>query len=469
VSVSVRCDDPYLVLADAQSPLGNIAPGGSATNAADPFDLTVLPGCPPGRAVAFRFILEADGGLHMEETRTLNVGQPPVIYGQTFEAASDWIQDPSHNATTGAFVRVDPVATSYQPGDDTTPAPGVNAWITAQNPGGADGTDDVDAGTAATRSPVLNLSGVSHAQLDLMYFHGQRDAGDDAGDGFRIDVSNDNGGSWVNLVQVGDVNYTAIWRNFRTNLEDLLPLTSQMLLRVQAADPGGSGGTGDIVEAGLDDVYLYDLGTGNEPPSAPVRLLPADGAINQPPTPTLVVANAVDPEGQPLTYGFRVYSDALLTQLEASVDGVAQGGGGQTSWMVTTSLANGTHYWRAYADDGIVRGLYSDAGWFSVTGGASAPLPGAALATALTAGPNPAHGAVSLRYFSPAAIYARIQIFDAAGRTIRRLEGPRWSEGWQEVAWDGRDEDGRAVPAGTYLVRVVMPEETRTVKVVQMR
>lgn len=467
--VSVFCNDPYVTFTDAQSSLGDIAPGATASNSSDPFDLVVAAGCPAGRAVTFTVRLEASGGLRVDETRSFTIGQLPTFYVDTFETAgSEWFTDPSHNAGTGAFVRVDPVGTPFQPEDDTTPAPGVNAWITGQNAGGAEGVDDVDSGTSATRSSVINLAAAAHAQLNMNYFFAQRDPGDDATDGFRIDVSNDNGGSWVNLVQIGDVNYQGIWRNLQVNLESVLPLTAQMLLRVQVADPGGASGTGDLIEGGIDDVYIYDTGSGNQAPSAPVVVSPADGAGAQPSNPTLTVTNAVDPEGQPLTYSFRVYSDALLTQVVASVDGVAAGAG-TTSWTVTPALANGTCYWRAYAADASLFGSYCPPASFTVTGGTSDVAAGIGAEVRLTAGPNPANGAVRLRYNAPAAPYAKLDIYDSAGRVVQSLEGPRWSEGWQEVGWDGRDRDGHAVAAGVYHVRLVLPTETRTVRVVQIR
>ncbi len=467
--VSIFSNDPYVTISDGQSDLGNIAAGGSADNSSDPFDVVVASGCPAGRAVTFTVRLEASGGLRVDETRSFTVGQLPTLYANTFETAgSEWNTDPTHTATLGAFVRVNPVGTSFQPEDDTTADPGVYAWITAQNPGGADGTDDVDSGISATRSPVIDLSGAVHARLDLNYFHGQRDPGDDATDGFRIDISNDNGGSWVNLVQIGDVNYSAIWRDLQVDLEEVLPLTAQMLLRVQAADPGGSSGTGDIVEGGIDDVFIYDVGSENQAPSAPVVLSPPDGAGEQPAGPALVVTNATDPEGLPLTYSFRVYSDALLTQVVASVDGVPEGAG-TTSWTVTPDLGNATYYWRAYAADASLWSLYSPPASFTVTGGSSSVESSGLSAAGFTAGPNPAAGPVRLRYHAPAAPYARLEVYDPTGRAVRVLEGPRWSEGWQEVAWDGRDREGRPVAAGVYHVRLVMPTESRTVRVVQVK
>jgi hypothetical protein len=185
-----------------------------------------------------------------------------LIYGTDFESSSDWTQDPSHTASTGAFVRIDPNGTDYQPEDDATPAPGVYGWITAQN--SAVGTDDVDEGVAATCSPVIDLSAYGSAHLSMKYFHGQRDVGDDpSGDFYRIDVSNDGGASYpANLVSIGDVSSAATWRSLEMNLDDVIALTDEMRLRVQAADGTADG---DIVEGGVDDIVV--LGIPEVPPA----------------------------------------------------------------------------------------------------------------------------------------------------------------------------------------------------------
>ncbi len=183
-----------------------------------------------------------------------------VIYSQDFEAASDWTTDPSHNAATGAFVRVNPIGTGFQPEDDATAPPGVNAWITGQNSGGV-GTDDVDGGIAATRSPIFDATGLNNVKVTLKYFHGQRDAGDDpAGDFFRIQVSNDGGATYpVNLVSIGDVPSPGTWMSLSVDLAPMITITNQMRLRVQASDGNPEG---DIVEAGIDDIAI----TGCPPP-----------------------------------------------------------------------------------------------------------------------------------------------------------------------------------------------------------
>ena len=187
---------------------------------------------------------------------TAPVGDLVVVYFNDFEDSSDWIQDPSHTATTGAFERIDPNATSCQPEDDATPDPGIHGWITAQNING--GTDDVDQGIAATRSPVLDLSAGSTVYLSMMYFHGQRDEGDDPdGDYFRIDVSSDGGATFpVNLVHIGDVTTYPLWRSLEVELGELIDLTDQMVIRVQASEGPLRG---DWVEGGIDDVVISYL------------------------------------------------------------------------------------------------------------------------------------------------------------------------------------------------------------------
>ncbi len=72
------------------------------------------------------------------------------------------------------------------------------------------------------------------------------------------------------------------------------------------------------------------------------------------------------------------------------------------------------------------------------------------------AGPNPSDGRTSLRFSTPAQADVQLVIYDIRGRLVRSLaEGPR-GIGLHIVEWDGRDRDGRSVPAGTYfgLLRV---------------
>ena len=112
--------------------------------------------------------------------------------------AGGWTQG-ADTCTTGSFIVGTPDATAWQVGSGN---PG-QAFFTANNGGGI-GTDDVDGGTCEALSPVVDCGGQEAAEVTLDYYHGQRDAGDDASDGFTIEVLND-GVVVDTVVSIGDV------------------------------------------------------------------------------------------------------------------------------------------------------------------------------------------------------------------------------------------------------------------------
>lgn len=80
-------------------------------------------------------------------------------------------------------------------------------------------------------------------------------------------------------------------------------------------------------------------------PSAPVETVPG-------PRPTLEVANATDPDGDPLRYAFLLFEDVGLTQEVARVSGLPAGADGFTRWEPPVDLASGaTYFWLAGAED----------------------------------------------------------------------------------------------------------------------
>jgi YVTN family beta-propeller protein len=69
--------------------------------------------------------------------------------------------------------------------------------------------------------------------------------------------------------------------------------------------------------------------------------------------------------------------------------------------------------------------------------------------------PNPAFGGASTIAFTlPREEFVTLRIFDASGRSVRTLVDGRYGPGAHEVRWDGRDQSGRGVAAGTYFYRV---------------
>lgn len=164
--------------------------------------------------------------------------------------ASGWTNASNASCSTGSFVRGTPTVTSnggitIQAGGDNTSGNG-GAMFTAVN--SSAGVDDVDGGECILESPTITVNEASI--LNMAYFHGQRDAGDDAGDFFALEVSTNGGSSYQPIVNIGDVQSVGAWSNApATNIA----AGSQVRIRLRVAD--GSAG-GDLIEAGLDDVSI---------------------------------------------------------------------------------------------------------------------------------------------------------------------------------------------------------------------
>jgi spore coat protein A len=62
-----------------------------------------------------------------------------------------------------------------------------------------------------------------------------------------------------------------------------------------------------------------------------------------------------------------------------------------------------------------------------------------------------------------------VRIFDVLGREVRGLEPFLLPAGERRVQWDGRDNGGRAVPAGVYFYQVRAAEAVETAKAVIIR
>jgi hypothetical protein len=94
------------------------------------------------------------------------------------------------------------------------------------------------------------------------------------------------------------------------------------------------------------------------------------------------------------------------------------------------------------------------------------PVAGARL---LAPHPNPFNPRVVIPFATDRDVPLRLAVYDLAGRRIVTLrEGPV-APGSHEVVWDGRDDRGRAVPSGVYLVRLVADGAVTSRRVVLLR
>ena len=70
------------------------------------------------------------------------------------------------------------------------------------------------------------------------------------------------------------------------------------------------------------------------------------------------------------------------------------------------------------------------------------------------AAPNPMRGSTAIRFGLPQAVRVDLAVYDQAGRRVRQLASGPMSAGEYSVAWDARDNVGRALPSGLYFYRL---------------
>jgi hypothetical protein len=133
----------------------------------------------------------------------------------------------------------------------------------------------------------------------------------------------------------------------------------------------------------------------------------------------------------------------------------------------TGSLDDLRVYSRALAADEIQAVRVATVGNDTVSGPGPDALP--ARAELAAAWPNPFRDVVTLTVALPRATRARILVFDAAGRLVRRLHDGPWPAGRAPLTWDGRDDDGRHAAAGRYFIELRADGETATAPVVRLR
>lgn len=88
---------------------------------------------------------------------------------------------------------------------------------------------------------------------------------------------------------------------------------------------------------------------------------------------------------------------------------------------------------------------------------------------ALTASPNPFTPRTALAFDLARAGTVELEIFDLAGRRVRRLAHGHYAAGRHALAWDGRDDAGLEVPSGLYVVHFAGVGRHEVLKVARMR
>ncbi|HPF35948.1 MAG TPA: hypothetical protein PLH84_11040 [Candidatus Krumholzibacteria bacterium] len=115
---------------------------------------------------------------------------------------------------------------------------------------------------------------------------------------------------------------------------------------------------------------------------------------------------------------------------------------GRTAAIRIVDAANGAMGWISV--DQIVEGFAASA--------ASAPPP----PVEVLAAPNPFNPRTEFRFALGGPARARIEIHDLRGRRLWTSAEQALEGGRRSLAWDGRDAEGRDLPSGAYLYRLVL-------------
>ncbi len=99
------------------------------------------------------------------------------------------------------------------------------------------------------------------------------------------------------------------------------------------------------------------------------------------------------------------------------------------------------------------------------------PTPGAVpMVTSLhPAAPNPFNPSTTIAYDLADAGRVTVKIYSIDGRLVRTLVDEQAAAGRYSRVWQGRDESGRGVASGAYVVRMVAPGRTETRRVMLLK
>ena len=176
-----------------------------------------------------------------------------------FESDLSWtVGAPGDAASTGVWVRGDPIGTDAQPEQDHTVV-GQQCYFTGQGSnGGSLGENDVDGGITSLVSPTIDLSNHPIATVSFWLWYSNDAGASPNADIFEVQLSGDNGSSWTTAKTVGPtgVDTSGGWVYHEVPIHPFVTPSAQVKVRFQASDLG----SGSIVEAAVDDLVLVGIG-----------------------------------------------------------------------------------------------------------------------------------------------------------------------------------------------------------------
>jgi hypothetical protein len=163
-----------------------------------------------------------------------------------------------------------------------------------------------------------------------------------------------------------------------------------------------------------------------------------------------------------------------------SADGAVQWNGGvavstvtgsqSTPWIVSDGFGGGIVTWSDSRNGVANSDIYAQRvlanGQLGGSGAASVPE---ASAFSLKSFPNPFNPRTTIAFELAEAGAIELAIYDLGGRLVRVVDSGSRAVGRYQATWDGQDNDGRAVPTGTYFCRLNTAQGSQTKKMTLAR
>ncbi|MFC1583780.1 FlgD immunoglobulin-like domain containing protein [Candidatus Neomarinimicrobiota bacterium] len=83
--------------------------------------------------------------------------------------------------------------------------------------------------------------------------------------------------------------------------------------------------------------------------------------------------------------------------------------------------------------------------------------------------PNPFNPATTIRFELPQATDIHVVIYDLLGQQVATLLEGMMEPGSHQVVWNSKDQEGRSVPAGIYVARMVTPQYAKSIRLVLLK
>jgi len=68
--------------------------------------------------------------------------------------------------------------------------------------------------------------------------------------------------------------------------------------------------------------------------------------------------------------------------------------------------------------------------------------------------PNPFNPRTMIRYYLPESGNMELIVYNIKGERVRNILNDYSEEGWHEMEWDGRNEQGASTTSGVYILRL---------------